>query len=407
MSRRRIVGVALAMTLAACGSPGPATTFGPTGTPAVTPMSTSTAAPPSVGPTASAGVAGFDLGPSMATGRYGHRAVLLADGRLLVLGGDDGEHVVRTAELADPETLAFSPTGDLGATRWYFSATLLMDGRVLIAGGQDRSGHDAIAVHRPGSAELYDPSTGAFAPTGPMLAARLAHTATKLVDGRVLVAGGSIGGRADDTLATAEVFDAAAERFMPTGSMGEARAGHTATLLGGGRVLVVGGSDNNGRSFASAEVYDPRTGTFEPTGATSVARVDHTATLLGDGRVLVVGGLDPGTQVFSTAEIYDPISGTFAATGSMSVGRYDHWAARLADGRVLVGGGDDDDGAPRVSVELFDPATGMFSASGPLALPRALPTANLLMDGRVLIVGGYGPEGVWSSSEVFELTPSG
>jgi len=86
-----------------------------------------------------------------------------------------------------------------------------------------------------------------------MATARVTHTATLLTDGRVLVAGGS----ADPS---AEIYDPKTGTFSPTGSMSEARGAHTATLLTDGRVLMAGGSKNH-----SAEIYDPAAGTFSPT----------------------------------------------------------------------------------------------------------------------------------------------
>ena len=91
--------------------------------------------------------------------------------------------------------------------------------------------------------------------------------------------------------------------WTATGSLGTARADHTATLLPSGKVLVAGGV--NGGALSSAELYDPATGTWTATGSMGTARYIHTATLLPSGKVLVAGG-DSGSGSLSSAELYDP-----------------------------------------------------------------------------------------------------
>jgi hypothetical protein len=349
----------------------------------------------------------------MAT-KGGGLATLLADGRVLVLGSSP------TPELYDPGTGKFSPTGSMSTNRLSESATRLLDGRILIVGGDH--GTDPLAT-----AELYDPATGTFSRTGSMAIGRQGHTATLLADGRVLIAGGYHSGmgavvspdaRASElglarpsssadpvrlgNLASAELYDPKTGKFSPTGSMAEGRNWATATLLSGGRVLVVGGLVDGTLTLSSAEVYDPATGSFSLTGSMPDARLLSSATLLADGRVLISGGLlmKGGSRTdVSFALLYEPQTGHFIQTGTLAQPRDTATATRLEDGRVLVAGGftwpSDGPASPKgpasvsvSSVEIFDPNTGTFIDAGSMTTARAGHTATLLLDGRVLIVGG-------------------
>ncbi len=228
-----------------------------------------------------------------------------------------------------PEALAqtpgtFAPTGFMKLARAQATATLLPNGRVLVAGGQYYNGSQYVT----NAAELYNPASGSFQPTGNMTIPRYAHTATLLQNGKVLITGGydnngNVRGRA-------ELYDPSAGTFTATGNMILAREEHTATLLPDGEVLIAGGQYYNGSQYVTntAEIYNPATGAFTSTGSMSVARIAHTATLMANGRVLIAGGF--------TAEIYDPADGSFATTGALPSGHGNGCAATLLlDGRVL------------------------------------------------------------------------
>ena len=311
-----------------------------------------------------------------------HTATRLSDGRVLVAGGIvndqlDGQ-TVASAELYDPRSGRWSPTGSLSVARRGHSATLLPDGTVLVAGGYLGEGY-------LDTAERYDPGTGRWTATGRMTVGRGGHTATLMADGRVLVIGG--GGENDDNeggprSATAEVYDPGTGRWTSTGSMSQARKGFKATLLSDGTVLVAGDDD-------SAERYDPRTGAWAATGSLTEARWGYTATLLTDGTVLVAGGCNCGEPgAVMTAEIYDPVLGTWSAVGSMSHPRIGHTDALLADGSVLVANGFDRDD-PSPSAERYDPIRQRWIAAAAPSSKRPGSSMTLLADGRALLVGDY------------------
>ena len=327
---------------------------------------------------------------SLKTPRDSATATLLPDGHVLLAGGDTNGSVLASAELYNSTAGTFNRTGSLVTPRNEATATLLAGGLVLIVGGATDDERQGGAATSLASAELYDPATGAFGPTGPLATARTYATATLLPDGRVLIAGGYT---PTDTgimlFASAELYDPSTGTFSPTGSLATARSNATAILLPDGLILVAGGYTD--ALNAAAELYDPKTGSFSLTGLQATASADATATLLPDGRILIAGGDSGGTSL-SSAELYDPTTGKFSPTGSLATARDRAVATLLPDGQVLVAGGYN--GTPAggdlvASAEVYDPKTGLFSPTGSLASGRRSATATLLPDGQVLIAGGY------------------
>jgi hypothetical protein len=309
---------------------------------------------------------------SMTAPRTAHTATLLLDGRVLIAGGG-----VAPAELYDPTSQTFTATGSMTLGQDARSATLLANstlpnyGKVLMAGGGDQIG------------QLYDPAAGAFTVTGSMVAPHLGQTATLLQNGQVLIAGGET--------ATAELFNPSTGTFTATGSMTISRTGHSATLLPDGRVLIAGGVQDFGPGtvpiplgpgVASAELYDPVSGKFTSTGDMSEGRAGHTATLLANGTVLVTG-------TDNTAELFSPGTGTFSVLGAMSMPGSGTTATLRNDGTVLIAGGRGGSrGQSQPRAELFAPESGGFVGTGQLGAARDGHAATLLADGSVLITGG-------------------
>ena len=282
----------------------------------------------------------------------------------------------------------------------------------------------AVLAARPAAAQSDDSDNGKnhyilcnlkcvdampWVPTGKMNIARYGHTATLLGNGKILVAGGGNG--SPDAIDSAELYDPPSRSWTLTARLNVARFAHTATLLADGRVLVTGGFSHGGFTN-TAEVYDPATGAWTRTGDMSTLRAGHSATLLQDGRVLVAGG--QGLGALKTAEVFDPATGTWSRTGDLNFARTGHAATRLLDGRVLVIGGqygDDPWGGEGVngdvtSAELYDPiaSTWMMAASS----SAANGTATLLPSGTVLFGGGNigdfapGYQTTLAASELFD-----
>ena len=252
---------------------------------------------------------------------------------MLVVAGTNGTDVL-ASEAFDSQSGTFSSAGlpALSTGRYNVAAARLADGRVLIAGGNQGSTTLQTTL-------IYDPQTNNLS-DGPMLTAPRANAAaTLLADGRVLLAGGN---NATGFLDSAEVYDSTTNVFSPVGSMTSVRTNAVAAALPDGRALVAGGRDDD-PILASAEVFNPGTNSFSAAGigSMSVPRVAAVAAPLPDGRVLVAGGTNDSSPALSTAEVFDPQTNGFssAGIGAMGAGRTSAFAAPLADGRVLVAGG--------------------------------------------------------------------
>lgn len=256
---------------------------------------------------------------SMTVARASATATLMPNGKVLIAGGIDDSAVVRSdVEVYDPATQTFgAPLAGLHA-RFSHTATLLNNGSVLLCGGMDT----APPTNTPTAACDYYTPQGVTVPGGalcgvaagcinaaPSLAfARAFHTATLLKDGEVLFAGGF-----NPAAAATNGWLTTMERFHPAGSgsfgsaanLFEARAYHTATLLGDGKVLIAGGFNGNNRLenkgiLDTQELYDPTADTVTPAPQLSTRRLMHTALLGADGAVEFYGGLGNITTTYQS-----------------------------------------------------------------------------------------------------------
>ena len=314
--------------------------------------------------------------------KWMHSATLLQNGRILVAGGVDiSNDTTNTAEIYNPLSNSWAEAPQMVYARVRHAATLLPNGRVLLTGGVGNGGHLRTA-------EVFDPlagPSGAWTRVSNMNGSRSRHTATLLLDGRVLVVGGEEG------VSSAEIYDYREDQWYPVESLREGRGLHTATLLRDGRVLVAGGG-RSGMRLDLTEIFDPREEAWTLAGRLNQARFLFTATLLHDGRVLAVGG-SPGSDSLRSVEFFDVQSQRWVLGPELNLGRYRHTANLLPDGRLLVVSGRNSKTNNRLldSVEIFDPRS---SSSGGWKLienvleGRERHTSTMLRTGKVFVVGG-------------------
>ncbi|MCW5632735.1 MAG: hypothetical protein KIT17_05295 [Rubrivivax sp.] len=314
----------------------------------------------------------------------GHTALLLADGSVLAIGGSRGENTLSSnITRYDAATESFTTIGQLGTGRQFHSATLLADGRVLVLGG-------TVSLNGFRAGELVDPRDGSARPSGAFNHPRQGHSATLLADGRVFVAGGWTAGGSIGLLASAEIWDPASGQFrLLAAEMSNARAGHSATALADGTVLIAGGHSWDAR-YHWAERFDPVTETFTVVqSADQEPRALHAAHRLADGSVLLLGGEDNMHSAASPTVLrYDPLQRTIERARPLAAPRGEVSSVLAADGRVLMFGGLNDGLFPTASAEAYGSADG-GTPLPPMPQARSGHSVTRLADGRVLILGGW------------------
>ncbi|CAF3803493.1 unnamed protein product [Rotaria sp. Silwood1] len=284
--------------------------------------------------------------------------------------------------------IRWSMIDTMKTTRIKHTASRLLNGKVLVVGGTK-------PYNLFNTVELYDPLPGKWTRAAYMSTPRSYHTASVLLDGKVLV----VGGKSHIALNTAELYDPLSGKWTNVGSMSTFRTHHTASVLLDGKVLVVGGDDGDD-ILNTAELFDPVSKEWSNVGNMTDARKDHTASVLSDRKILIVGG---SYNYFSknTAELYDPLSGKWTNVANMTTARKSHTASVLLDGKVLVVGGYDGDHVLNTA-ELYDPLSRKWTKVGNMIGARKGHTASLLPDGKVLVIGGDTESSTLNTAELYD-----
>jgi Kelch motif protein len=288
----------------------------------------------------------------LGTARQLHALAVLPSGKVLVTGGISAPNTaaLATTEIYDPDDNTWTAGPPMPAGRWGHSAVTLSNGTVLVAGGSAIRSSGTVKALTTALLFTETEDGGTWADAAPMTDARTGHAAVVLQAGKkVLVCGGSapVGPADDPALAFCELYDTDTDAWTPTGSMRAPRVAHTATALSATTVLVAGGKAPGASSagfdpFArsSAEVFDLGSagGTWTPTDAMPAGRAYHRAVSLGGGKVLVIGGADDGADEAGYRGAVEYAGGGWTKSAGLIEGRW-AFAAAASGAKVLVAGG--------------------------------------------------------------------
>jgi hypothetical protein len=344
-------------------------------------------------------------------------------------------HFRKTNGATDSAVGATAQTGgnttvNMSYPRAGHTATLLADGRVLIAGGNNTT------INNPNfttynSAELFDPSTELFSMVpSTMSVARTDGCAVTMPDKRVLIISGSAAFGPVPDLSLVDIFDPATNSFSSLHIAGYQLVSTGAAddysvhcfLLPGNRVFLFGGalwSATSSLQMAVPSVLDlttwsVRTVTLLGPDPLLYERFYASAAQASDGRVFVVGGETAhylgtgGGPASADVLVFDPATETMQIVGQMLTARDGAGILAMDDGSIEVyGGSTSSDGMTTrglTSIERIS-STGSATRIGDLADVKNYFTSVMLQNGLSLHVGGVGASGMTTSTElVFDET---
>ena len=266
---------------------------------------------------------------ALITARHSAAAALLPNGDIFIAGGVSDWPNTQTPKsesytASDSEAAALA-RADMLVARSSHTITLLSNGKVLVAGGFNTAGTPLA------TAEIYNPLSNSWTSGVAMTRARGGHTATLLTKGankgNVLICGGqaladpaATGGITN----TCEIYSASGNSFSAAASMSVARMGHTASLMVGGRVFVAGGMLCDGATHLYVytpmnEIYDPDAALWSGAAALNAGRAGHSAVVLNNGNILISGGFNNSNQYADPEEQWHKTYGLAQDAGSHGI----------------------------------------------------------------------------------------
>lgn len=334
-----------------------------------------------------------DLGPGL------HRDVIVR-----VFGFGEGSVPTDTAPIVVDLTDRLVKDSSLtGLVADEATGAVFADGSVLIAGGRDASGSLSAQAYR------YQPHLDRVDVVAGLSTPRTAVASGRLVGGGILCVGGTESGGASSAVDLLSVSAGSGQRSSPTTGLATARSFATVVPLSDGRALILGGNDGSGNVVSAVELYTPNSsgGTIQAAYTSALAaRTGATATRLGDGRVVILGGSNGGTARQDAAIVSGAAQTSLVAAGQLQVGRSQHGAVLLPDGRIFVAGGTNtlgSDAGALSNAEIYDPVSQSSLSVASMGRARRRP-GLAYVDGAVIAVGGTGANDSATTVERYELS---
>jgi Kelch motif. len=266
----------------------------------------------------------YTNGPNLSVARTQHEMQPLQDGRLLVMGGNNGlvsNYVYfNSCEIYNSQNNAFEAAPAMKDRRSNFMSEVLNNGNIIAIGG------DYAQMFGRLSCEIFDITTQQWSYTDSLNASHTGGKAIKLNDGRILAAGGYV--------AKSEVYDSYTNKWSLVGDMNVNHGrGMSLTLLNNGNVVAIGG-DN---AAATIEIFSPSTNCWTILqNTTYYNHYGHGALLLPNGKVLIAGSGYSGSNDQSYSELYDPATNSVTTGGLLRINTFYNQLILLDNGRVLT-----------------------------------------------------------------------
>lgn len=326
----------------------------------------------------------------MLVSRGNFTATLLKDNTVLITGGDrlDKLEVLKSAEIYNPKTHKSTYTGSLNQRRARHKAILLDDGKVLIVGGNGlrdaelynpktgkfeltgkittvpksnflnlvKLNDGRIFVFNDGLIDIYNPKTGKFKLVGKSPYNHNINTVALLPDENIIIMGISSEKIKKDTYEprTSIIFNPKTNQFIKGPQMFRERRGPKSITLNDGRILVLGGDTLYSEPVQNIDIYDPKMNKFSYAGVTAKPRVEYNPVLLPNGKIYIVSGdylhhndlTNNSTKYKSTCEVYNPQKQLSSLTNICTKKlKYCYVPILLPDNNLLIIGG----GNPRMT----------------------------------------------------------